>query len=324
MDKPTTDLTGRVISVAADLTVSGRITDEKGETLPGVSVVIKGTTKGTTTDTDGKFRLSVPETGNVTLVFSFVGYASQEVAVGNRSVIDVKLASDDKTLSEVVVVGYGVQKKSDLTGAVAQVSGDELTKLAPTNVQNALQGQAAGVYVSQSSGAPGSGADIIIRGQTSVTGLNQVLYVVDGIPITGNLNSINPQDIQSIEVLKDASAAAIYGSRASSGVVLITTKRGKPKQTKLSFDAFYGTQQMSRKLDLMNGQEWAQTIEQGVSNALQRNPTASAFHNPDVWDAAAKQVRPNLADSTDWQNAYYRSAPTPELLSLLCRRKREQ
>ena len=310
IDKSAPSFAGRLVSLVADQTVSGKVSDEKGEGLPGVSVVLKGTTKGTTTDVDGGFRLSVPETANVVLIFSFVGYISQEVAVGNRSVIDVKLVSDDKTLSEVVVVGYGVQKKSDLTGAVAQVTGDELQKVAPTNVQNALQGQAAGVYVSQSSGAPGAGADIIIRGQTSVTGLNQVLYVVDGIPITGNLNSINPQDIQSIEVLKDASAAAIYGSRASSGVVLITTKRGKSKQTKLSFDAFYGSQQMSRKIDLMNGQEWAQTTEKGVSNALQRNPTASAFHNPDVWDVTAKQVRPNLVDSTDWQNAYYRAAPT--------------
>lgn len=299
-----------IVQEAQDQIIMGRVTSERNEGLPGVSVVVKGTQRGTTTDGEGRYRLTVPETSGVTLVFSFVGYVSQEVALGNRSTLDLKMIPDDKTLSEVVVVGYGTQKKSDLTGAVAQVKGDEIKKLNVTNIQNALQGQAAGVYVSQSNGAPGAGADVTIRGQTSVTGLNQVLYVVDGIPITGSLNNINPQDIESIEVLKDASAAAIYGSRASSGVVLVTTKRGKSGAPKVSFDAFYGWQSVSKKIPLMNAQQWAEIQEEAVSNTLARNPNAGVTHNPFVWDAAANRVRTGIADSTDWHDAYYRVAPT--------------
>ncbi len=289
--------------------LSGRVTDNTGNGLPGVTVLLKGTTTGTTTNAEGNYSLSVPD-GNGTLVFSYVGYVAEEVSINNQTVINVSLVPDIKSLNEVVVVGYGTQKKSDLTGAVAQVKEEDLKRLPVTNVQTALQGQAAGVYVSQSNGAPGAGADVVIRGQTSVTGLNQVLYVVDGIPITGGLNSINPQDIKSIEVLKDASAAAIYGSRASSGVVLITTKRGRANETKISFDAFYGWQQLTRKIDLTNAQEWAELQEEAVSNTLARNPNASISHNPNVWDAANGRVREGIADSTDWQDAYYRVAPT--------------
>ena len=289
--------------------ISGSVKDSKGLSLPGVSVVVKGTTIGIITDIDGKFRLSVP-TDAKTLVFSFVGMKTQEIAVNGRQQFDIILDDETVGLEEVVAIGYGTQRKSDVTGAVAQIKGDELKKISVVNLESALQGQAAGVYVSQSSGAPGAGSDVIIRGQTSVTGLNDVLYVVDGIPITGSRNNINPQDIESIEVLKDASAAAIYGSRASSGVILITTKRGSSKGTILNFDAFYGIQQIAKKIDMMNGREWAEVTEKAVSNALARNPAAPVSHNPDVWDAVNQRVREAVVDSTDWQDVFYRPAPT--------------
>lgn len=298
------------IQALVEKTITGRVTDlPTGETLPGVNVLVKGTTTGTVTDVDGNYKITVSDDAQV-LVFSSVGYTSEEVTIGSQTVIDVQLAPDIQSLSEVVVVGYGTQQKKDLTGSVAQVKGEEIQKLNVTNVQNALQGQAAGVYVSQSNGAPGAGADVVIRGQTSVTGLNQVLYVVDGIPITGSLNNINPNDIESIEVLKDASAAAIYGSRASSGVVLVTTKRGKSGAPKVSFDASYGWQSLSKKIPLTNAQQWAEIQEEAVSNTLERNPNAGVNHNPFVWDADNNSVRDGIADSTDWQDAYYRVAPT--------------
>ncbi len=215
-------------------TVKGKIADEQGQGIPGVNILVKATTTGTTTDADGNFSLNVAN-GNATLIISSIGYVSQEIALNGRSNLDVKLATDTKSLSEVVVVGYGTQKKETITGSVVSVKGDELVKSPAVNLANSLAGRLPGVSVVNRSGEPGAdGATIRIRGANTL-GNNSALIVIDGIPNrTGGLDRINPADIESISVLKDA-AAAIYGSRAANGVILITTKRGKTGKPSLSY-----------------------------------------------------------------------------------------
>jgi TonB-dependent SusC/RagA subfamily outer membrane receptor len=204
---------------------NGKVTDEKGEGLPGVNIVVKGTTKGTTSDAQGQYQLDVTEQGAV-LVFSFVGFESQEVAVGSRTTVNVSLKVSEKGLQEVVVVGYGEQRKSDVAGSSSTVTAKEIAKRPLMRVEQALQGTTSGVMVSSNSGQPGRGLSVRIRGVNSITGSNEPLYVIDGF-IGGNIESINVNDIESLEILKDASATAIYGSRGSNGVVLITTKSGR-------------------------------------------------------------------------------------------------
>ncbi len=205
-------------------TIKGTVSADN-ETLPGASVLIKGSKQGTTTNVEGMFNIKASSTD--ILVFSFVGYESKEVLVGNQSQIDVNLEADN-ALDEVVVVGYGTQRKSDLTGSVASVKAEDITAVPVSRVDQALQGRAAGVQVTQTSGAPGAGTVIRVRGGNSITGSNEPLWVIDGIVVgtNFNLNNINPNDIKSIEVLKDASSIAIYGSRGANGVVLVTTKGG--------------------------------------------------------------------------------------------------
>ncbi len=284
----------------ADQSISGRITDEKGEGLPGVSVVVKGTQRGTTSDTDGKYRLSVPEGSAVTLVFSFVGYQSQEVAVGNKSVVDVRLQTDDKSLAEVVVVGYGTVKKSDLTGAVAKVGETDIKATPIVAFDRALQGRAAGVQVVQNSARPGGAATIRIRGSGSVNASNDPLYVIDGFPTTG-LNSINPGDIESIEVLKDASATAIYGSRGSNGVVLVTTKRGKAGKSVVSYEMYYGSQSVRRTIPLLNARQFAEFV-----NEAQTNSGGKPYFDGTTAD---RPLPATLGEGTDWQREVLRTAP---------------
>lgn len=208
----------------ADRAITGRVTNETGEGLPGANVVMKGTgptfrQRGTTTDSEGHYRLSIPDGGDVMLVFSSVGYMPQEVAVGNRTTIDLRMSPDDKTLNEVVVVGYGTVRKSDLTGSLVQVKAKELNAFPATTVLQALSGRAAGVQVLQSTGGPGAPASVRIRGTNSIQGSNEPLYVVDGFPLSGNNPTVlNNADIENIEILKDASATAIYGSRGANGV----------------------------------------------------------------------------------------------------------
>ncbi|RZJ89178.1 MAG: TonB-dependent receptor, partial [Hymenobacter sp.] len=243
--------------LAQSRSISGRVTDQKtGEGLPGATILLKGTTTGVSTSIDGRFTLNVPESGG-TLVISSVGMATQEVAIGSRTTIDLVLAADTKQIEEVIVTGYGQQQeRREITGSVAVVSSAQYKDQSIIGVDQALQGRAAGVQVTQSSGTPGSGISIRIRGAASIGASNEPLYVVDGLPIiTGNttqlgagnqltngLNDLNPNDIESIEVLKDAAAAAIYGSRASNGVVLITTKRGKSGKAQINLDYYTGTQ----------------------------------------------------------------------------------
>jgi TonB-linked SusC/RagA family outer membrane protein len=246
----------------ADKTVSGKVTSsEDNAGLPGVSIVVKGTTTGTNTDAEGNFKINVANDQAV-LVFSAVGFEKQEVAVGSRSTVNVSLGVDQKSLDEVRVVGYGSQKKSQMTGAISSVSGKQITELPITNARQALQGRAAGVDVTQAGSKPGQGPQVRIRGRRSFNASNDPLYVVDGIPLAGNIDDINPQDITSMEVLKDASSTAIYGSRGANGVVLITTRRGKAGKTVVSIDTYGGVNQELGRIEVMNGQQFAEMVRE--------------------------------------------------------------
>lgn len=247
-------------------TVSGKVTDSSGGGLPGVSVVIKGTTIGTITDMDGKYSLpKVPENG--TLQFSFVGMRSQDVAVGGKATINVTLVEESIGIEEVVAVGYGTVKKSDLTGSVASVKSDEIKAFASSNVMQSLSGRAPGVQVSQNTGAPGASVSVRIRGTNSIQGSNEPLYVIDGFPFSGsNPTVLSNNDIESIEILKDASATAIYGSRGANGVILITTKRGKVGKTQVDFESSYGFQSLRKKLEMMDATEYAKFYNEQATN----------------------------------------------------------
>ncbi|OCX51987.1 SusC/RagA family TonB-linked outer membrane protein [Mucilaginibacter sp. PPCGB 2223] len=250
-------------------TVKGQVTDDNGG-LPGVNVRLKGSqATGAVTDINGNYTIAIPD-GTGTLVFSFVGYADQEVAVGGRSVVNVRLEPNAKSLNEVVVIGYGTQKASNVTGAVATMKNENLDERAITRVDQALVGQLAGVTVKQTTGVPGKAFSVQVRGSGSISAGNEPLYVIDGFPLTTNssnvssgsfstgnpLDNINPNDIENIEVLKDAAAAAIYGSRASNGVVLITTKRGKTGKPQISFNNYVGYNAAAKHLNMLNGDEW--------------------------------------------------------------------
>ncbi|CAG5068770.1 TonB-dependent receptor P3 [Dyadobacter sp. CECT 9623] len=240
---------------AQDVALKGKVNDEQGQGLPGVSVVVKGTTVGTVTDLEGNYTVNVP--GSATLVFSFIGYITQEIPLGNRASLDVKMLADTKALDEVVVVGYGTAKKATLTGSVTAVKGAELQKAPAANLSNTLGGRLPGVSTVQASGEPGyDGSAIRIRGTNSL-GNSNALIVVDGVPNrSGGLDRLNPADIESISVLKDA-AAAIYGSRAGNGVILITTKRGKTGKPQLAYDLNMGIAQPTRLPEMSNAAEYA-------------------------------------------------------------------
>lgn len=234
--------------------VSGVVTDSAGEPIPGANVVQKGTTNGTVTDLDGKYTLDVPN--NATLVVSFIGYTTQEVKVGSQSVLNVSLAEEAIGLNEVVAIGYGYVKKKDLTGAVSTVSADDMVMGGTvSNAAQALQGKTAGVQVSQSSKAPGGTISVRVRGSNSISSTNEPLYVVDGFPSSEGLN-INPNDIESMQILKDASATAIYGARGANGVVLITTKRGKAGENKISYSGYMGAQKIDNPFTFINAKDY--------------------------------------------------------------------
>jgi len=242
---------------AQDRLISGKITSsEDGSGIPGVSVSIKGSSKGTSSDADGNYKISVA--GAAVLSYSSIGFISQEVSIGSKTQINVVLAVDTKALTEVVVVGYGTQKKSQMTGAISSVGAKEIQELPITNARQALQGRAAGVDVVQPGSKPGAGPQIRIRGRRSFNASNDPLYVVDGIPLSSGIDDINPNDIVSMEVLKDASATAIYGARGANGVVIISTKRGKAGATVVSVDSYYGLNQELGTIGVMNGAQFAE------------------------------------------------------------------
>lgn len=253
-------LIGHSAAWAQGRTVTGKVTDPSGSGLPGVSVQIKGTQRGTNTDADGVFSLSdVP--ANATLVMSFIGYTTQEVAVGNRSTVDVKLADDTKALEEVVVVGYGTAKRKDLTGSVVQVTSKDFNAGVNPNPLQAIQGKVAGLVITQPSGDPNQTPTVRLRGYTSLAGGSDPLYVVDGM-IGVPINTISPQDIESMDVLKDASAAAIYGSRAANGVILVTTKRGKAGRTTVTFNNYVGVSTISKRYEMLDGPGYRDAVSQ--------------------------------------------------------------
>lgn len=244
--------------------VEGKVTDQtSGDPLIGVSVLVKGTKTGATTDRDGRYAIQVPSQGNSTLVFSYIGYLQREMSVGDKGVVNLSLAEDSKVLNDVVVIGYGTVAKRDLTGAVGSVNMKDLQKAPVKSFDEALAGRVAGVQVASNDGQPGNSFNIVVRGQNSITQDNSPLYVVDGFPLeVSNNNAINPADIESIEVLKDASATAIYGARGANGVILITTKGGKIGAPVISYTGTVGFQQNTKRMDVMSPYEFVRLQEE--------------------------------------------------------------
>ncbi len=283
-----------------DRPITGRVIDAKNQALPGVSVVLKGTAKGTTTDANGRFQLNIPDEGAI-LQFSFIGYATQEITVGSRTDVTVTLTDDEKSLNEVVVVGYGTQKKSDLTGAVSTVTSKDIGRLPVGGIDQALQGKAAGVRVTQSTGAPGEGVAVRIRGVGTIND-NSPLFVIDGVPTKDPTSLLNPNDIESMSVLKDASSAAIYGARAANGVIVVTTKRGQSGAPRISFNSYTGIQQHGRLIPMANTAEYVQIYNEAA------NTDNAAIGDPLLYRKLITDSPSQLAD-TDWQKAIFRTAP---------------
>ena len=276
--------------------VTGTVSDANGP-LPGASVVENGTTNGTQTDFDGNFILEVGE--NATLMFSYIGYSTTEIVVGEQTILNVTLAEDAQALDEVVIIGYGKSvRKEDLTGAVSVVGVKDLEKSPLINVDQALQGRASGVQLTQSSGAPGAGLKIRVRGSNSITGSNSPLVVVDGL-IDVDINSVNPNDIQSISVLKDASSTAIYGNRGANGVVIITTKKGTSGKSSIEFGSYVSFSEPSDSIDLLGASEF-------ISFANTKNIAASGNAIP-VFDTQQK-IDDAVANAVDYQDEVYRTA----------------
>lgn len=292
--------------------ITGIISDQNGEPLAGVNIVGDNSTMRSISDVDGSYSLDVPEGKPVgKLTFSFVGFIKQQIPVGGKSVIDVKMKSDATTsLKELVVVGYAVEQKALLTGSVGVIQSDKIKDLPVPGIDGVLQGQVSGVQVSQNSGTPGGAISVRIRGLSSISGTDQPLYVIDGIPVTTGdyaqigyegqgtnaLSDLNPADIESISVLKDAAAASIYGARATNGVVLITTKRGKSGKSSINFNATYGVQQVAKKLKMLNAREWMEYCNDlsGTTQYTQEDLN-------------------NITVDTNWQDVIFRSAPTSKI-----------
>lgn len=257
------DASSQLASTSAeDLLITGKVTDEKGEELPGVSILLKGTQRGTTTDNSGAFQLAVPDRSAV-LVFSYVGYVSQEIPVGTQSALAVKLLTNDKALDEVVVVGYGTQKKSDLTGAVGQVKGDVVAERNAVQLSQALQGTVPGLRITRTGSEPNASATIRIRGVTTI-GTSDPLVIIDGIP--GSLDRVNANDVESVSVLKDAASASIYGSRAAAGVILVTTKRAAKGQPVFTYNYEYGIENPTRIPQEVDAQTYMRTYNERTWN----------------------------------------------------------
>lgn len=287
--------------------LTGKVYDSEGP-LPGATVQVKGTNHGTFSDAEGNFSIEVAK--DDVLIISFIGFKTKEVSVASRSSVEVSLEEDVSSLNEVVVVGYGTTKRADVTGAISSIKSEDIALVQPTTFEQALQGRVPGVVIQQTSGQPGGGVSVQIRGITSFSG-GSPLYVVDGIVVSGAMGGpaslgnnnnplagINPAEIESIDVLKDASASAIYGSQATNGVIIITTKRGKVAPPKITYDVYAGYQQLYRKLPLMNLQEYATFINErneGIGWGFDERPE---FANPEY-----------LGEGTDWQDELFRDAP---------------
>ncbi len=306
---------GLLTAQAQTRQVSGKVTGaSESELLPGVSILLKGTQRGTTTNTSGTFQMEV--TGeNPVLIFSYVGYQTKEVALGNQTELNVSLTADNKALDEVVVVGYGTQSKRAVTGAVTSIGYDQYKDRSFSNVTQSLAGKMPGVNITQAQGAPGLSPIIRIRGVNSITAGTNPLFVVDGVPLENfNLNMINPQDIESVEVLKDASSAAIYGSRGSSGVILVTTKQGQAGKTTVSATFEYGIQKVAKQIKLMNAQQYIDYYVAAKNNGWVANGGKAT--DPNSARTASYRIpddfinnRQMFGNGTNWQDVMYREAP---------------
>ena len=294
-----TKTSGR-INFIVDKPITGKVTDDKALGLPGVSVVLKGTSTGTVTDAEGNYSINVPESGTPVLVFSFVGYLPREVTIGSESNLNIQMAVDNKALEEVVVVGYGTQRKRDITAAVSVISMEDIAEVPKSNVTRMIQGQAPGVIIKQKSGAPGQQFEVKVRGISSLGAGSDPLYVIDGFPVGISVGqNLNPNDIETITILKDAASTAIYGARGSNGVVLITTKGAKEGKTSLNVSFDYGVQNVpdSRKTHVLNGQDFAQFKKEVfigryvLANHVQptNDQIPADFRNPE-----------NTKNSTNW------------------------
>jgi TonB-linked SusC/RagA family outer membrane protein len=291
--------------------IKGTVTDDQGMTLPGVSVRVKNSQAVAVTDNNGNYSISVPA-GATEISFSFIGMRTKDVVIGTKTVINVLLVSSSTTLSDVVVIGYGQQKRQDVNGAISSVTAKDIQNIPQPSVDQLLQGKAAGVVVTNGTGAPGSSASVHIRGITSLSGSNEPLYVVDGVFISGSafttqnqnngentispLSYLNPNDIESIDILKDASATAIYGSRGSNGVIIITTKKGKNGSAHLNYDAYYGLQEQGKFLKMMDLKQYAQ-IQNTIAD-ITGVSRRGEFADPSL-----------LGPGTDWQRTVFRTAP---------------
>lgn len=314
---------------AQDVDVTGKVTStEDGSPLPGVSITIKGTTRGTTTNVDGSYRMSVP--ANAVLQASFIGFTTLEQSINNRSIVDFGLVPATQSLNEVVVTGYGSQIKRDLTGNIVKIKGSDIADMPVTTFEQSIQGKAAGVQINQGTGKLAQGIQVRVRGQSSVSASNEPLYVIDGIPMTnGDLSvsggatnptvDINPQDIESIEILKDASAGAIYGARAANGVVLITTKKGKTGKTNVTFGMQYGKSKPTNILQFLNTQQYMDFYRQAAANsdAIDGYPT----NDPDSYTSYMESffVTQSLGTlgtakqaDTKWGDLAYQDAPSQQ------------
>jgi TonB-dependent starch-binding outer membrane protein SusC len=312
------------LGIQAQITVTGTVSDDTGMTVPGVTVSIKGTDQGVSTDIDGRYSIKAAE--NATLVFTFIGFATQEIAVNGQQEISITMKEDTQILDEVVVIGYGTQRREDINSAVSTVRAKDIENLKQVTVDQMLQGKAAGVSVSNNSGQPGASASIRVRGTTSISGTNEPLYIIDGVPVSGDatgksmsgrpmggndfsssgnagnnavspLSMLNPNDVQSIDILKDASATAIYGSRGANGVIIITTKSGRKGDGRVTYEGYTSTMTIQNKLDVLNLRQYA---EHQNNLALLYNPNAELrpeFANPEL-----------LGNGTNWQDAVYRTA----------------
>lgn len=309
-------LLGLVLTVnafAQDRTVSGKVTDRNGDAMPGVNIANKGTTKGTSTNAEGMFELS-GLSDNSTLVFSFIGYKPVEVAIGNKSTLEVVLDEENQTLNEVVVVGYGTQKKGEITGAVAQYKNESLDEAPVARIDQALQGKIAGVQIQNTSSDAGSDPKIRIRGTSSVNAGANPLVVVDGHPVADGLSFVNPADVESIEVLKDAASAAIYGSRGASGVILVTTKSGKSEKTKYNVKYSQGIKQAYSRYDILSTSDY---VERLFTEAAIRatDPAITAANNTitSIDRAAYVLEKEIIGEETDWQSQALRTANVKNL-----------
>lgn len=274
--------------------VAGKVTDDKGSPLPGVSITEKGVQNGTSSGVDGKFKISISNQ-NAVLIFSLIGMRKQEVAVNGRNFLDIVMQEDRNSLDEVVVVGYGTQSRKDITGSIASIDEKTLKEVPVTNVSQMLEGRIPGAFVTSGSNKPGTTPSITIRGNRSLTASNSPLYVVDGIPINDAITDINPSDIVSIEVLKDASATAIYGSRGANGVILVTTARGKAGETVVKYNAYYGITDVVRKAQVFNGDQFVKYMRDAAA-AIGITDDAQIFKDP-IEQQSVAQGR-----YTNWQD----------------------